>query len=686
MIAPAGAPVTGTASATRSVPACEKQVTDDMTEGIVKLMGGLALEEEKTDFNVLVSAWIVSAERDYKASIDYSREVSERVIGYEPCDNADWQNVLLKMYGERQLAYLLSDEKLVGYEASLFPPRPDGRQASFYEKVFDWLQRSEAGFLRYAPQVDWSEVHYDERLQERPLEEHLALGVGTKYAVMIARAPKTRVWSVYTCDVQDCANAAYANNVEAAKFEEIVARVGLSTALKERLHGSVYAYSRSVLSVSELPESGFVSGDHLVLNWPNCATEDGPRDRVCVYTLPHCYTTEGEDAAGGAKRWHYEFKTPPGAVSSVCLLFPHLMFVTNTSLFPRIRALQRMSNYESVHAQLKAAKDRAIGERGCCDIIVAIDLTKREIYKVIPVLRGKVAHLSCYPRMTSPGDERIERKEHKILWNVMNAADPDAHGYTEAEFLYPELQGQTHADTIVEAGFYWSSPERELQRAEVVATQFKSPAVESPRGIYLFPGGHIVQLSEHNLSTFVARTPAGAFPTDAFYHGRDVSATDCAVYANLHVTLTGDGEVQFACLRVGEGDLIPKYTFTGRHLTVMGRKLPASVAKDAPKKSKKGGEEPTSNAGHYKAIWVSAAFRVVVQLSDGTLVSFRPKTLSELTKYLEEVAKAQALELAQRYTRRMTEKQLADAEAHGVEPESIAKARQDALASAAAAK
>jgi hypothetical protein len=114
-------------------------------------------------------------------------------------------------------------------------------------------------------------------------------------------------------------------------------------------------------------------------------------------------------------------------------------------------------------------------------------------------------------------------------------------------------------------GFYWSDPSKELDLTEQYTKKRGSAPIEIPRGIYIHPGGHIVQISENNISTLVA-SHGKIFPKNSLYHARDVKVSDCTIYGNIHITMTCSGEIQFAPLRAVSGDLVPRYTFTEEKL------------------------------------------------------------------------------------------------------------------------
>lgn len=644
--------------------------TDGMTESIVSMMGGLSIGDCGASFKALVSGWIATAERTHRGRVDFSKTVGDLVLGKEPITEEDWQEMLEKIYGS-SLKYLLLDSKTVDNGADGCPAESRGLPRA--AKIFDWLQRSEAGFLDYAPMLDWVEVCYDHYLQERILVDHIALGVGTHYAAIIARKPKEKLYTIYYCELSDVKHPVCANNIEVGQFKEVSDEVGLEHALKDKMQGDVYAYKPSLNSFKEVPDSGFVSGDHLVLYWPNHPTADGHKDKIGIYTLPHCYTTNGQNQDGSEKILCHQLECPPMSIGKICLLYPLFLFVTTTSWFNKLSLLRRTSNFEYMSTRLKEMKEKELGADKQCDLIVAVDLESKFIYRVIPIKEGNVSYLGTYPRMTCPTDLLVDKQSYKIVWNVTNVSKPQVHGCTEYEQLLLAKEGDPEIKGV--RGFYWSDPLKELSLSEQYTKKNVSPPVETPRGIYLYPGDHIVQISENNLSTFVAKH-GKLFPENALYHARDVKVTDCLIHGNTHVTVTSAGEIQFSPLRAVSGDLVPRYTFNEDKLAKMGRRPPkaaTSLSRDWRSKN--------PDPGHYKAIWVSPSFRFVVQLHNGTLVFFRPRTLEELKDYLEKIAKARAEEEIRKRSKAIAEHQLAEASASGKVPEHIHKAKEESESS-----
>ena len=654
-VAPPGAP-----------PSSKERIdTDDMADSIVSMMGGLSLGDCESKYRALVSGWVASAERVHRARADFSDNVGDLVLGKKPVTEEDWASMLEKIYGPA-LGYLLIDGRSVAAGMSGCPE--ETRASPRSAQIFDWLQRSEVGFLDYAPLFDWVEVCYDHYLQERILSEHIALGVGTRFAAMIAKKPKEKLYSVYWCDVTDTARPVCANNTEVDKFAEVVKQVGLEKAVKDGMQGSVYAYRPAHVSFKDMPDVGFVSGDHLVLCWPNQRTAEGTQDRVGIYLLPECYPTNGQNRDGTEKILHHQITCPPMSISKVNLLYPWFLFVTTTNWFGRLDLLKKATNFASISATLDSMRETELGADRHCDVIVALDLELNLIYRVIPIKEGTVSYLGTSPRMTCPSDLLIDKRDYRIVWNTTNVSKPAVHGFTEHEPLI-QVEGAAAAGA---RGFYWSDPSKELDLTEQYTKKRGSAPVETPRGIYIHAGGHIVQISENNLSTFVTRH-GKLFPSDNLYHARDTRVSDCVVYGNLHVTITCSGEIQFASLRAVRGDLIPRYTFTEDKLTKAGRKVPKAAASLTTN-----WRSNTPDPGHYKAIWISPSYRVVIQLHNGTLVFFRPRTLDELKTYLEAVAKARAEEEIRRRSKSLAEKQLAEAAAYGREPQHIHEGRKGA--------
>jgi hypothetical protein len=502
---------------------------------------------------------------------------------------------------------------------------------------------------------------------EQKLEAPVALGVGLRYAAILAR-PKNRKggYSVYCADMT-IENAFYANNVMHDSIKEALGKVGFNKLMKHHSLGELCCYSRSSASFETAPDSGFVSGNHVVLCWPNTNTGSGFFSRFHILRMPVCYTSADT---------HSVFDVPVGSVSELCMLYPYIAFSTNTAYFGTIDFLRNAKNYDRVAEQLRPLRTTAAGKAKEIELVVTYDISENKIHRVIPVPWGAVSNVSLFPRMTSPLDANIPLSNWKISWNILNEAQPYVHGHTFTQpFFITEEDARREDGPLgsVEA-MYWNSPTQELIEEEQGdnPSAYSTSAVEPCRGVFHFAGGHVVQISDSNMSTFVAKNGT-LFPEDKKYHARQFSVVDCVIHAGIHIVTTPDGRIQFSQLRIpGKADLVPQFAFTDADLTkACGRKLPegVSLCKDSD----------TSSLGQYKAIWVSASFRVVVQMSNGLLIFIRPRTIEELRQHFENSFKAEAERLALRTSKIVAQKQLKEAHAYGVEPVGVTMAREEAF-------
>jgi hypothetical protein len=411
----------------------ERTDTDGMADSIVAMMGGLSLGDCESKYRGIVSGWVASAERVHRKRADFSDTVGDLVLGKKPVTEEDWAAMLEKIYGP-SLLYLLLDQRSVAIGMSECPSETLAAPRS--AQIFDWLQRSEVGFLDYAPLFDWVDVCYDHYLQERILSEHIALGVGTRYAAILGKKPKEKLYTIYWCDITDSSHPVCANNIEVDKFKKVTDQVGLQQAVKDKMQGNVYSYRPSNASFKDLPDVGFMSGDHLVLYWPNQRTAEGSQDKVGIYLLPECYTTSGQNARDGSEKvLYHQITCPPMSISKIGLLFPWFTFVTTTNWFGRLPFLQKGTNFANMNSVLNMMRETQLGADKHCDLIVVLDLERNFIYRVIPIKEGTVSYLGTSPRMTCPSDLLVEKKDYKIVWNITNISKPAVHGFTEYEPL-----------------------------------------------------------------------------------------------------------------------------------------------------------------------------------------------------------------------------------------------------------
>lgn len=634
---------------------------DDQVDSLVRSMKTLAVGGERESFNYLVKAWVTSEEREYQHSQQLQELNAELTLGKQPVSDQDWHEVLLKIYGESVLQQLTMDAAEVqkGIDGCLAETKSKPRHCAIY----DWLQRSEAGFLKYPPMVNWVETNLDTMLHKQLLESQVALGVGVRYAAILAK--RKALWGIYYADLAQ-EDAFYANNVSYKSVEQALGKVSINKLKEQKVIGEICAYSRSACTFSVPPDSGFVSGEHVVLCWPQFNTGNGFVDRFQVFRMPMCLP-EGDT--------HHTFDAPVSAVNQLSMLYPYLAFSTSTSLFAAIPFIREAGNFSSVFKQLNALKEgSAKSARKDVELVVTFDIEQDLIHRVIPVEDGMISNISLHPRMTSPTDALIPPWQWKISWNVLNESQPSVHGKTFTDFLLArsEERQQSQEDTFV-VGFYWNKPEVELAEAELnTGSVYKTSCVEACRATYRYPGGHVVQISEHNLSTIVAKNEP-LFPENKSYHAREYGVVDCAIYGGLHILVTPAGQIQFSQLRLaGNAPLLPIFTIGDADLAkVCGRVMPegAQLCKDTE----------ASSIGQYKAIWIHPSFRVVVQLCNGVLIVMRPRTFEELRSYLERAAASEAEKIAARTSRIVAERQLREAHAMGVEPAGVALAKKEAL-------
>lgn len=640
----------------------DKTMGEKSVDDLTRNLGKLAVDTERQSFDYLVKTWLTTEEREYTHMRQLQELNAELTLGKQPQSEEDWRGVLKNLYGQPALDYLVRDKQAT--DAALADCLEETRSKPESCKLYDWLDRSHAGILKYPPRVDWVDTVFTAMLHEQKLEAPVALGVGLKYAAVLAR-PKNRKggYSVY------CANLAadkaiYANNVTYESLKEALGKVGFNELMKQHSFGELCCYTRSSASFETAPDSGFVSGDHVVLCWPNHNTGSGFFSHIDISRMPTCF------AGGDSRR---EFDVPVGSVSQLCLLYPYLAFATNTAYFGVIDFLRKAKNYAGVAAQLKALGGGGGSGNKTVDLVVTFDIESQMIHRVIPVPWGVVSNVSLYPRMTCPLDADIPVSEWKISWNVLNESQPEVHGHTFTQPFFITEEDAKSADGPKGATevLYWNSPTQELAEEERGdGAMYSSPCIEPCGAIFHYPGGHVVQISEHNMSTFVAKNEP-LFPVDKKYHARHFAVLDCVIHGDLHITATPDGRVQFAQLRVpGKADLAPQLSISEADLAKScGRKPPAGVA---PCKD-------TDLGGHYKAIWVSSSFRVAVQMNNGLLIFIRPRTLQELRGYFENSAKLEAEQVAMRTGKIIAQKQLSEAHAYGVEPLGAALARSEAL-------
>jgi hypothetical protein len=240
----------------------------------------------------------------------------------------------------------------------------------------------------------------------------------------------------------------------------------------------------------------------------------------------------------------------------------------------------------------------------------------------------RVATLSISPRQTSWVDRQLRLDQLKLLINFRCdselSSDDSLEGYSTVDALYDLASIARDPDAL----YLWRQAEDELKQKEKDGFAMNSRPDEAATRIYQYLGGHIVQQSPHNLTTFVLPTKgehASVLSKGVAHYMRGPDPASCpldrAILCDMCVTLRRDYRVEFAPIR---------------HVPRMEPLQPAnlfSITQNLAEEYGPGGcikkpyewkhkRPPADAVPPYKAIWTSLVCMVVL-FPSGELVIMR---------------------------------------------------------------